>query len=239
MAKPTILVPYPAPDYVEALTRAGADVRTIDAGVPIDEALSGADGVLLTGGADIDPSLYHEARHPATQDAQPGRDALELALAARALERDLPLFAICRGVQVLNVAAGGTLLQDIPTGIGHMIGHHVTEPRDAEAHPVRVKPGSKLAEAIGPEIDEHGETLVNSRHHQALAAIAPGMDVTAVAPDGLPEAIERADRRFCLGVQWHPENFHRSGRFAGLFEAFVRSAADRPASRDAELPHVV
>lgn len=217
-------MPYPAPDYLEALARAGAEVRTIDASVPAEAALEGIDGVLLTGGADVDPALYHQDRHPTTEDAQPGRDALEIAIAKRALEQDLPLFAICRGVQVLNVAAGGTLVQDIPSEVGHMVGHDVREPRDGAAHPVRVRPGSVLAEALGPEIDEHGETTVNSRHHQALGTVAPGMEVTAVAPDGVTEAIERADRRFCLGVQWHPENFHRSGRFAGLFEAFVRSA---------------
>lgn len=238
MARPTILVPYAAPDYVEALTRAGADVRTIDASVPVDEALSGADGVLLTGGDDIDPSLYNEDRHPATKDAEPGRDALELAIAKRALDLDLPLFAICRGVQVLNVAAGGTLVQDIPAEIGHMVGHNVTEPRDSAAHPVRVQPGSKLAEALGAEVDAHGETLVNSRHHQGLGTVASGMEVTAVAPDGVTEAIERPDRRFCIGVQWHPENFHRSGRFAGLFEAFVRSASGRAPSDSVERPHV-
>ena len=238
MKKPTILVPYPAPDYVEALTRAGAAVRTVDAGSPVDEALAGADGVLLTGGADIDPSLYNEDRHPATKDAEPGRDALELALAKRALDLDLPLFAICRGVQVLNVAAGGTLVQDIPAEIGGMVGHDVREPRDRAAHPVRVTPGSKLAAALGPEVDGRGETLVNSRHHQALGTVASGMEVTAVAPDGVTEAIERPDRRFCVGVQWHPENFHRSGRFAGLFEAFVRSASERAASATVELPHV-
>ena len=238
MPRPIILVPYPAPDYVEALTRAGAEVRTIDASVPVDEALWGADGVLLTGGADIDPSLYDEERHPTTKDAEPGRDALELAIAQRALDLDLPLLAICRGVQVLNVAAGGTLVQDIPAEIGHMISHDLREPRDGEAHPVRIQPGSKLAEALGTEVDEHGETLVNSRHHQALGEVGAGLEITAVAPDGVTEAIERPDRRFCVGVQWHPENFHRSGRFAGLFETFVRSASGRSASDGVELPHV-
>lgn len=185
--------------------------------------------MLLTGGHDVDPALYAEDRHPTTQDAEPGRDELELALAKRALAANLPLFAICRGVQVLNVAAGGTLVQDIPSAIGHFVPHDVREPRDHEAHPVRVKPGTRLAEALGAEVNEHGEALVNSRHHQAIGTVAPGLDVTAVAPDGLPEAVEKPDVPFCVGVQWHPENFHRSGRFSGLFEAFVKSAE---ASRD-------
>ncbi|MDQ3071525.1 MAG: gamma-glutamyl-gamma-aminobutyrate hydrolase family protein, partial [Acidobacteriota bacterium] len=116
------------------------------------------------------------------------------------------------------------LVQDIPSEVGHLVPHDLREPRDKEAHPVRVMPGTRLAEALGSEVDQHGETMVNSRHHQAIASVGDGLEVTAVAPDGLPEAIEKADRRFCIGVQWHPENFHRSGRFRGLFDAFVRSA---------------
>lgn len=231
MPRPLILVPYPKPDYVEALEKAGAEVRTIDGSGAQDRALEGVDGVLLTGGRDIDPALYDEARHPSTEDSEPGRDELELAIAKRALAEDLPLFAICRGVQVLNVAAGGSLVQDIPSEIGHMVPHDVREPKDHEAHPVRIKPGSKLAEALTPDLNAHGETQVNSRHHQAIAKVAPGLDVTAVAPDGLPEAIEKADSRFCVGVQWHPENFHQSGRFQGLFESFVKAAARHAADR--------
>ena len=227
MPRPIILVPYPRHDYIEALTKAGAEVRTIESPEDPGDALHGVDGVLLTGGEDIDPALYAEERHPSTQDAAPGRDELELALAKRALATNLPLFAICRGIQVLNVAAGGSLVQDIPSEIGHMVPHDIREPRDGTAHPVRVKPGSKVAEALESELNEHGETLVNSRHHQAIAKVAPGMDVSAVAPDGLPEAIEKEDGPFCVGVQWHPENFHGSGRFKGLFDAFVRSAAAR------------
>ena len=226
MKVPVILVPYPKPDYVEALKKAGAEVRTVDGatGAAAEITLAGVDGVLLTGGHDVDPALYAEDRHPATQDAEPGRDALEISLARQALDANVPLFAICRGVQVLNVAAGGSLVQDIPSEIGHMVPHDIREPRNAEAHPVRVKPGTKLAEALAGEINDHGETLVNSRHHQAIGKVAPGLEVTAVAPDGLPEAIEKDGDQFCVGVQWHPENFHESGRFRGLFEAFVRSA---------------
>ena len=222
--KPVILVPFPKPDYLTALANAGAEVRTVDGTVPADEALRGVDGVLLTGGHDVDPARYHEDRHPTTQDAEPGRDELELALAKRALATNVPLFAICRGIQVLNVAAGGSLIQDIPSEVGELVPHDIREPRNHEAHPVRVKPGTRLAEALAAEINEHGETMVNSRHHQAIAKVAPGLDVTAVAPDGLPEAIEKEGGQFCVGVQWHPENFHESGRFSGLFAAFVKSA---------------
>ncbi|MEX2270215.1 MAG: gamma-glutamyl-gamma-aminobutyrate hydrolase family protein [Vicinamibacterales bacterium] len=222
--KPKILVPFPRPDYVSALEKAGAEVRTVDSSVSVDAAMSGVDGVLLTGGQDVDPALYGEERHPTTQDDEPGRDDLELAIAKRALAADLPMLAICRGIQVLNVAAGGSLVQDIPSEIGHLVPHDIREPRDKEAHSVRVKPGTRLAEALGSELNEHSETLVNSRHHQAIERVAPGLAVTAVAPDGLAEAVEKEDARFCVGVQWHPENFHASGRFKGLFEALVRSA---------------
>lgn len=238
MPKPRILVPYAKPDYVEALTKAGAEVRTLDAvadgAVPaaVDDALAGIDGVMLTGGADVEPSHYNEARHPATYDAEPGRDALELALARRAMAEDLPLLAICRGVQVLNVAAGGTLVQDIPSEIGRQIGHDEREPRDREAHPVRIKPGTALADALAAEIDGQGDTLVNSRHHQSIGTVGAGLDVTAIAPDGVAEAVERPGSRFCVGVQWHPENFHATGRFSGLFESFVKSAARAADARE-------
>ena len=230
MKQPVILVPFPKPDYVEALKKAGAEVRTVTGGDAPNLDLRDVDGVLLTGGHDVDPSIYQEDRHPTTQDAEPGRDDLEIALARKAMDTNVPIFAICRGLQVLNVAAGGSLVQDIPSEIGHMVSHDIREPKNAEAHPVRVKPGSTLAEALAGEVNEHGETIVNSRHHQAIGRIAPGLEVTAVAPDGLPEAIEKAGNdggQFCVGVQWHPENFHESGRFSGLFEAFVRAAERR------------
>ena len=230
MAKPRILVPYAGPDYISALQKAGAEVRMVDGSVSPDEAFAGIDGVLLTGGRDVDPALYGEDRHPATEDEQPGRDAIELSIARRALAEEVPLFAICRGIQVLNVAAGGTLIQDIAGDVGHLVDHNVREPRDKDAHPVRVKPGTRLAEALGGELNEHSEMQVNSRHHQAIAKVAPGLEVTAVAPDGLPEAIEKVGEAFCVGVQWHPENFHESGRFKGLFQAFV-TAAERRAVR--------
>lgn len=227
MSRPLILVPYPQPDYVAALTKAGADVRAIDGAGAAGDPLDGVDGVLLTGGRDVDPALYRADRHPATRDAEPGRDTLELAIAGRALSSGVPVLAICRGLQVLNVAAGGSLVQDIPSEVGGAVAHDVREPKAAEAHPVRVTPGSKIAQALGADLDDRGETIVNSRHHQAIGRVAPGLVVTAVAPDGLAEAVEKPDAGFCVGVQWHPENFHDSGRFNGLFHAFVAHAAER------------
>jgi putative glutamine amidotransferase len=153
--------------------------------------------------------------------AEPGRDEYEIGLVRAALDADLPVLAICRGIQVLNVARGGTLVQDIPSERPGAIQHRVPEPRDGFAHDVQVTTGSLLHRTLD---SPRGAVVgVNSRHHQALAALGAGLSVTATAPDGIIEAIEDPSRVFCLGVQWHPENFWRSGEFRGLFEAFVRA----------------
>jgi putative glutamine amidotransferase len=135
----------------------------------------------------------------------------------------VPLFAICRGVQVLNVAAGGTLVQDIPSAIESELDHRIQEPKHAPAHEVRITPDTVLASTLG--VDRQLDTCsVNSRHHQAVERVAPSFVVSAVSTDGVIEAIERPQSQFCVGVQWHPENFWPSGEFDGLFEAFVRAA---------------
>jgi len=142
------------------------------------------------------------------------------------VRRDVPLFAICRGVQVLNVAEGGTLVQDIPSAMTSDLNHSIDQPKDTIAHDVTVAPGTKLAAALGES--RPGDTCpVNSRHHQAVGAVAPSFVVSAVSPDGVVEAIERPASTFVVGVQWHPENFWRNGEFSGLFEAFVAAAAAR------------
>jgi putative glutamine amidotransferase len=179
--------------------------------------------VLLSGGGDIDPAIYHETRHPKTDEPDVTRDTFELKLARLALEDGLPLFGVCRGLQVMNVAAGGTLIQDIPSEMNHPLGHQVDTPLYAIAHEVWVTRGSALAKMMNEELDG-GETLqVNSRHHQAIKQAAPGFEVTATAPDGVIEAIERPASRFCVAVQWHPENFWRTGEFRALFEEFVKA----------------
>ena len=189
--------------------------------------LSELDGVLLTGGGDVDPVLYGEDRHPTVEDAEPGRDEFEIDLARRAVEADLPLLAICRGAQVLNVASGGTLVQDIPSAVRSDLRHTIQEPKNAVAHDVTVTPGSRLEQALGPAVDAAHACRVNSRHHQSVARLGSGLTASATAPDGIIEAIERAGAAFCVGVQWHPENFWRSGEFAPLFEAFVTAARQR------------
>jgi putative glutamine amidotransferase len=221
--RPRIAVAWPKDDYVAALDRAGAEVRVLN---PDVEAPSGAlddcDGVLLTGGVDVDPREYGDAdRHP-TVDVDPRRDAYELALARLALARDLPIFAICRGVQVLNVAGGGTLIQDLPTARPSSIEHSLPRPKNALAHAIRVTPGTCLSVLLQPSADR--PVAVNSRHHQSIKDPAPGFVVSAIAPDGVIEAIERPGARFCLGVQWHPENFWETGEFRALFQGFVDAA---------------
>jgi putative glutamine amidotransferase len=223
--RPIIGVAWPKADYVASLEQAGADVRPLrpeaDA---LPAALDACDGVLLTGGADVDPAEYGDKDRHASLELDPVRDRYELALARAALERDVPLFAICRGAQVLNVAAGGTLIQDIPSQAPTELTHSFTQPKDATIHDVAVTASSCLSVLLAPRLDRSGRIPVNSRHHQSVRAVAPGFVVSATAPDGVVEAIERPDARFCLGVQWHPENFWRTGEFSSLFEALVAEA---------------
>ena len=217
---PVIGVAWPKPDYVAALAQAGARVRVLDAAIDLlPAALNGCDGLLLTGGVDVDPRMYGEAAHP-TVELDATRDDYELALAKLAIARDLPLLAICRGVQVLNVAAGGSLIQDLPSQHPSSIPHAINEPRNAIAHDVTITPGTCLSVLLG----EPAAMAVNSRHHQAVKDTAPGFVVSAVSPDGVIEAIERPASSFCVGVQWHPENFWATGQFSGLFDGLVRAA---------------
>ena len=186
------------------------------------QSLDRVDGLLLSGGPDVDPGLYGQSPHPTTE-VDRDRDTFEIPLTRQAVARDVPLFAICRGVQVLNVAAGGTLVQDIPSAVATKLDHRIREPKDAPAHAVRITPDTVLAASLGAtrQIDT---CTVNSRHHQAVERVAPFFVVSAVSTDGIVEGIERPDSHFCVGVQWHPENFWRTGEFDGLFEAFVRAA---------------
>jgi putative glutamine amidotransferase len=225
--KPIIgITPCSRPDdYVESVRRAGAEPLVLSNTDDPARVLDRVDGLLLTGGLDVDPALYGEAPHPTTE-AAPERDRFEIPLSKAAVERDVPVFAICRGVQVLNVAAGGTLVQDIPSAVTSDLDHSVNVPKDHLAHAVRVAPDSHLARSLGPDTPLD-TCAVNSRHHQSVGRVAPEFVVSAVSPDGVVEAIERPASAFCVGVQWHPENFWRSGEFAPLFEAFVAAAAKR------------
>jgi len=211
-------------DYVESVTRAGGEPIVLSNADDPVAVLDTVDGVLLTGGLDVDPALYDEAPHPTTETA-PERDRFEIPLTRAAIARDVPLLAICRGVQVLNVAAGGSLIQDIPSAIQSNLAHSIDIPKDHIAHNVRVTRGTALAELLGSE-----QRSVNSRHHQAVGTVASDFVVAAESADGVVEAIEKPDASFCLGVQWHPENFWRTGEFAGLFDSFVQAARRRAAT---------
>ena len=218
-------------DYVSSVEQAGGRARVLEVSESPRKVLDEIDGLLLTGGGDIDPVLYGDERHPTVEDAEPGRDEFEIDLARRAMAADVPLLAICRGAQVLNVAAGGTLVQDIPSAVASDLSHSIVEPRSAEAHAVRVTPGSRLERALGESVDAAHTCRVNSRHHQSVGRVGSGLVTSATAPDGVVEAIEKADSEFCVGVQWHPENFWRTGEFAPLFISFVSAARERLTAR--------
>ena len=216
-------------DYEEAVRRAGGQPRVVDMrrDRPID-VIAGVSGVLLPGGGDVDPMHYGEPPHPTFDAAETGRDAYELELVQRALDLDLPVLAICRGIQVLNVARGGTLVQDIPDLIPEAGNHVLREPPFAIAHDVRITEHSLLARLLRDRL-VGGTCAVNSRHHQAVHRVGDGLVVTASAADGVVEAVEDPGRRFFVGVQWHPENFYRTGEFDTLFKGFLAEArASRP-----------
>ncbi len=178
------------------------------------------DGLLLPGGGDLRPSVYGQEAHPATDNISDARDMIEIRLARWAAEDNLPLLGICRGHQVMNVAFGGTLIQDIPSQIGEKVPHNITEPRSFRAHEVNVDPSSRLASILGGT-----RFQVNSLHHQSIQTAAPDVCVTAYAPDGVAEALEMPDKKFILSVQWHPEDFYREDpAMQGLFKAFIEAA---------------
>lgn len=218
-------------DYIESIRLAGGEPLVVDRATDNAETvIRTASGLLLTGGDDVRPALYGATAHPSFEGDETGRDEYEIELVARAIDADLPLLAICRGIQVLNVARGGTLVQDLPTERPSGTRHQcpTTEhPADMVAHTIQVTPDSRLSAILASRLTDAGITEVNSRHHQAVNVLGAGLRIAAVAPDAVVEAVEDPARRFCVGVQWHPESFHRTGEFLPLFEAFVR-ASRRP-----------
>jgi putative glutamine amidotransferase len=221
---PSYLLPR---NYVDAIQRGGGlalmlppDPRVTETPDPLLDLL---DGLILAGGADVDPSTYGAERHSATDRGSLERDEFELALARRALERDIPFLGICRGMQVMNVARGGTLVQDVPEREGHNEHRRVRGTFDGADHDVRLLPGSLAARAAG---EEHH--AAKSHHHQGVDGIGEGLEVTGWAVmDELPEALEDTERRFALGVQWHPEADEASRLIAALV---VEAAAHRAAA---------
>jgi putative glutamine amidotransferase len=183
------------------------------------------DGLVLTGGGDIEPARFGQAPHPAVADVSPARDELELGLTRRALADGVPLFAICRGIQILNVALGGTLVQDIPSEWPNALVHTQKAPRHEPTHAVKVLgEGTRLGRVLGVL-----EVQVNSMHHQAIQRLGEGLREVAWAPDGVIEGVELSgDASFVLGVQWHPEELVGHDQTArNLFDAVVDAARRR------------
>ncbi|WP_433334075.1 gamma-glutamyl-gamma-aminobutyrate hydrolase family protein [Spirillospora sp. CA-294931] len=207
---PTALLPYA---YVEHVERAGAQpVILPPAGDPA-ELIDRLDGLIVAGGGDVDPAAYGAARHKSVSHVRGFRDHAELALVRAALDRDLPFLGICRGLQVLNVALGGTLVQHLPDVVGDS--SHSPSPGVYARFPVEIAPGTRTAEAAG-----RTAPTVAHYHHQAIDRLGHGLRATAWSADGTIEAAELAGRRFALGVQWHPE----AGDDSALFDALAAVA---------------
>jgi putative glutamine amidotransferase len=208
-------------DYVHAVAEAGGVPLLVPPGAAVSETLDVVDGIVFSGGSDLDPTLYGASAHPETGGVVRERDDFELSLMRAALERDVPMLAICRGSQVLNVALGGDLEQHVPDRVGTKL--HREVPGVFSEHRVEVLPGTHLSEVFA------GRGDVKSHHHQGFGALAPGLREAARAPDGTLEAIEDPSRRFTLGVLWHPE----AGEDRVLFAALVAEAAAYSTARSA------
>jgi putative glutamine amidotransferase len=221
-------------NYVQAVQRAGALAVMIPPDPELVEdprqVLDLIDGLMLAGGADIDPSSYAHAPHPETVDTVPERDVFEIALTRAAIERDMPVLGICRGMQLINVACGGTLVQHLPEHLGHLEHRRVLGSFDGADHDVALTEGSLAASAAG-EVAH----ATKSHHHQGVARLGEGLIVSGLSTlDDLPEAVELADRRFVLGVQWHPEADPASNVIAAFVDAARGSAGSSPAASGGE-----
>jgi putative glutamine amidotransferase len=207
--------------YLQAIEHAGGIPVVIPplARPALEPPLDGLAGICLSGGPDIHPSAYGEPAHPELGPTWPDLDRFELALARAADARMLPVLAICRGAQALNVARGGTLLQHVPDRFGDAVGHRQSGYGPSPAHPIRVEPGSALAHALGRTRFD-----VNSYHHQAVGTVGRGLRAVAWSPDGVVEGIEAPGRAFHVGVQWHAEAMAPAEPHARLFSAFVHAA---------------
>lgn len=222
--------------YSDAIERAGGAPVLIPLHLS-EETLrsiySRIDALLLAGGVDVHPKEFGEDVMDFCGEIDTARDETELRVTRWALSDGHPIFGICRGIQMLNVAAGGSLYQDIPAQLETDLSHNYRkgDPYNLRAHPIEFAPGSRVAEWFGTTMMD-----VNSLHHQSLKQVAPGLHVTARAPDGIVEAVESNDDRFIVGVQFHPELLDDDPRMAKLFEAFVKSARDYRASKQASSP---
>jgi len=210
--------------YLDAILTAGGLPILLPTSLPITalpELVNRFDGFVLSGGGDVDPALYGGHLDATVHSIDPERDAFECALIPLVLQADKPLLAICRGAQILNVALGGSLYEDIPSALPAALRHdwYPDIPRDYLAHTVEIEPGSRLAEILGTR-----KLRTNSLHHQAIRQPAPGLEVVARAEDGVIEAVELPGKRFAIGVQWHPECLPEEPAMRRLFSEFVNAA---------------
>jgi putative glutamine amidotransferase len=219
--------------YIESLKRAGA-VPVLIPPQPENAAdiVEGLDGILLAGGDDCDPAEYGEEKHPSCEPMDPRRQKNDLSLAKLARERGIPTLGICLGVQMMNVASGGTLIQDIGSAIGTDI-DHASEPSDRHRHDVHIESSTKLGRILGAR-----ELNVNSSHHQAVGRVADGLRVTAQAPDGVVEALEDPSHPFYVGVQWHPEDMPGEPSATAIFGAFVEAARKHAREKENASPEM-
>jgi len=213
--------------YIDSLRKAGA-IPVVIPPQPENAAdiVEELDGILLAGGDDCDPAAYGEQRHPSVEPMDPRRQNNDLSIARAARERGIPTLGICLGLQMMNVAAGGTLMQDIESEMKTEI-EHVSEPEDRARHDVRLESGTRLASILGGGRDIN----VNSSHHQAIKGIGRGFRVTAKAPDGIVEGLEDPEHPFYVGVQWHPEDMGGEKSASALFGAFVEAARKYAAAK--------
>lgn len=216
--------PAEASDYVRALISAGFSREEIVVLAPGQMPAGAFDGVVLGGGVDVDPDRYGQtALAFAGVEVDPERDATDLAVFQKAWSEEAPILGICRGLQVVNVALGGTLVQDLPSQRPSSLEHQrVPKDRGRRDHAVRIAGGTKLAAAA-----RAGEIAVNSRHHQAIDRLAAGLTASAQAPDGTIEGIEASGERWCVAVQWHPENLADDPPSRALFDSFARAVRER------------
>lgn len=208
--------------YIQAILNAGGTPIVIphQPKEQLSEIIRLIDGLVLTGGVDVDPNRYGENPIEGCGEINPDRDELDLLACELALTRDLPILGICRGAQVLNVALGGTLVQDIPSQIKNPIKHWQKAPNWYATHAVVVQPTSLLEKILRTT-----EIRVNSYHHQSIGRVGKGLEVVATAPDGVVEAVESSEHRFVLGLQWHPElmeeHYHSAQK---IFQHFVQAS---------------
>lgn len=222
---PTIGITFTGPsktdeNYIQAIKKYRGTPKSL---YPND-SIGGIDGLLLTGGPDIHPSRFGEKKHLALESVNEVRDKWELALYEEAIKENIPVFGICRGIQIMNVAMGGSLYQDIPSQFTTHLTHKVLENKDDSWHCIEIQPGSLLNQIIGDTI-----AVVNSRHHQAVKCIGDGLVATAQSKDRVIEVLEDSSKQFVFGVQYHPERMLQIAEFQGhaakLFTAFINTCS--------------